>query len=133
MYPGWINVLPVRPKRLIKLLANENFPLASTKILQKQGFDIKAIGTDNPSILDPEVIKIAEDEERTIITFDKDYGELIYKHGYKPKAGVIFLRILDTDPEGPGKFLMDIFKNTDLEFNRKLTIIDRDKIRQRKY
>ena len=87
----------------MKLLANENFPLASTKILQKQGFDIKAIGTDNPSILDPEVIKIAEDEERTIITFDKDYGELIYKHGYKPKAGVIFLRILDTDPEGPGK------------------------------
>ena len=117
----------------MKLLANENFPLASTKILQKQGFDINAIGTDNPSILDPEVIKIAEDEERTIITFDKDYGELIYKHGYIPKSGVIFLRILNTDPEGPAKFLMAIFKNTDLEFHRKMTIIDRDKIRQRKY
>jgi len=117
----------------MKLLANENFPLASTRFLHKEGFDTKAVGIDNPSILDPEVIQIAEEEERTIVTFDKDYGELIYTHGYKPKAGVIFLRILDTNPEGPGKFLVDIFRNTDLAFNRKLTIIDKDKIRQRKY
>ena len=102
----------------MKLLANENFPLASVQLLSKEDFDIKSIGTDNPSIKDHEVIQLAVDEERTIITFDKDYGELIFKHGYRPEAGVIFLRILDVNPEVPGKFLLDIFKNIDLDINR---------------
>ena len=102
----------------MKLLANENFPLASVQLLSNADFDIKSIGTDNPSIKDPEVIQIAVDEERTIITFDKDYGELIFKHGYRPEARVIFLRVLDVNPEVPGKFLLDIFKNIDLDINR---------------
>ncbi len=34
-------------------------------------------------------MKIAIKEGRTIITYDSDYGELIFKHGYKPYAGVI--------------------------------------------
>lgn len=117
----------------MKLLANENFPLASVQLLSNEDFDIKSIGSDSPSIKDSEVIQIAVDEERTIITFDKDYGELIFKHGYRPEAGVIFLRILDVNPEAPGKFLLAIFKSTDLDFNRKLTILDKDKIRQSKY
>jgi len=45
----------------MKLLANENFPLASTRFLHKEGFDIKSVGIDNPSILDPEVIQLAEE------------------------------------------------------------------------
>ena len=117
----------------MKLLANENFPLKSTSLLRQAGFDIIAIGTDNPGISDKEVIRIAEREKRTIITFDKDYGELIYKHGYKPEAGVIFLKPFDFKPEDPGIYLMKIFKSKNLKFNRKLTVIDNKKIRQRGY
>ncbi len=32
---------------------------------------------------------IAINEERTILTFDRDYGELTFKHNYKPEKGVI--------------------------------------------
>lgn len=117
----------------MKLLANENFPLKSVQLLRDKGFDIKAIGTDNPSISDPDALQIAEKEERTIITFDKDYGELIYKHGYKPTAGVIFLRLFEFDPQEPGKYLLKIFKSKEFDFKSKLTVLDSDKIRQRKY
>jgi len=61
----------------MKLLANENFPLKSILYLRSKGFDISSIGTDNPSIMDNVVMKIAIDEKRTILTFDRDYGELI--------------------------------------------------------
>ncbi len=76
----------------MKLLANENFPLTSVRILKNAGYDIKAIGIEFAGILDSEVIEIATIEERTILTFDRDYGELIFRKGYKPEAGIIYLR-----------------------------------------
>ena len=77
---------------MIKILANENFPLKSVRLMYDAGFDIKAIGIDNPGITDKQVMAIAINEQRTIITFDRDYGELIFKFGYKPETGVIYLR-----------------------------------------
>lgn len=58
----------------MNLLANENFPLTSVNILRKAGFDIKAIGVECSGIMDKEVINFANEEERTILTFDSDYG-----------------------------------------------------------
>jgi len=56
----------------VKLLANENFPLTSVNYLRVKGFNITAIGTNNPSISDEDVIDIAIRENRTILTFDRD-------------------------------------------------------------
>ncbi len=118
---------------MLKLLANENIPLKSVVFLQKQGYDLKSIGIDNPSITDEQVMKIAINEERTILTFDRDYGELIFKFGYKPKHGVIYLRWNEFSPEEPGIFLDNLFKNQTINFQNSLTVIDKNNIRQRKY
>lgn len=88
----------------MKFLANENFPIASFKILNNIGWDIEQIGNTNNGITDNEVMAIAMNESRIIITFDSDYGELVFKYGYKP-PGVIYLRIQDFKPEYPGKFV----------------------------
>ena len=63
----------------MKLLANENFPLKSIELISRAGYDIIGTGIDNFGIRDDEVIDLAEKEDRTILTFDKDYGELIFK------------------------------------------------------
>jgi predicted nuclease of predicted toxin-antitoxin system len=117
----------------MKLLANENIPLASIKILEKAGFDVKAVGKDFAGILDSEVMELAIQEHRTIITFDRDYGELIFKKGYRPQAGVIYLRWDDFQPYEPGEYLQEFFKSKDLQFEGMLTVISKNNIRQRKY
>ena len=76
-----------------KFLANENIPLATIFRLRKEAFDVSSIGLDAPSITDEEVLQIAINENRTIITFDRDYGKLVYKYGFRPPAGVICLRM----------------------------------------
>ena len=86
----------------MKLLANENFPLASVKILADAGFDIIAVGKDYAGIFDSEVIELAMTEKRTILTFNRDYGELIFRKGYKPQSGVIYLRWDSFQPNEPG-------------------------------
>lgn len=69
--------------------------------LRKYGYNVLSIGEDNPSIQDNQVIDIAIKEERLILTFDKDYGELIFKKGLKPPKEVIYLRIDSFTPEEP--------------------------------
>lgn len=117
----------------MKLLANENFPYASVKYLIAKSFDIIAIGVDNPGITDKEVMDIAIEESRTIITFDRDYGELIFKHNYKPNNGVIYLRFDKYESDEPGKIIEKLLANFEYDFNRALTVVTKDAVRQKKY
>ncbi len=118
---------------MIKILANENFPLKSVHLLKDAGFDISAISKKYPGISDEEVMKIADTEQRIIVTFDSDYGELIFRHGYKPNAGVIYFRWNEFTPDEPGKYLVKIFKSGKIDTKKALTVIDTNSIRQRKY
>jgi predicted nuclease of predicted toxin-antitoxin system len=117
----------------MKLLANENFPLDSVKYLVKQGFDIIAIGTDNASFIDREVMELAIAEERVILTFDRDYGELIFRHNYRPEMGVIYLRIEDFESHEPGVIIEEFMLNKQFDTKQKLTVISSDNIRQKTY
>ena len=117
----------------MRLLANENFPLKSARILEAAGFDIKVMGIEFAGITDREVMEIAIREERTIVTFDRHYGELIFRHGYRPASGVIYLRWRQFGPEDPGRYLAQLLTGAQIDFSHALTVIDEDTIRQRKY
>ena len=117
----------------MKLLANENVPKASVLLLRELGYDITSIGEDRPSITDESVIDIAQSEGRLIITFDRDYGELIFKHNYKPEHGVLYLRFSEYAPEYPAAIVHELLSVFKLETRRRLTVYDGQTVRQRKY
>ena len=117
----------------MKLLANENFPTDSYYYLKLKGFDVIAIGIDYSGITDEEVMMLAIKEDRLILTFDKDYGELIFKYGYKPECGVIFLRLEDYESNEPGKIIEQMLDTAHFDTVRKLTVFDGKFIRQRGY
>lgn len=64
------------------------------KWLNTEGHDVVSISPDRKGITDKEILKIAVEEIRILITNDKDFGELIFKHKL-PHSGVIFLRLSD--------------------------------------
>ena len=117
----------------MRLLANENFPLNSAKLLRGKGLDIKIVGVECQGTTDREIMEIAIREQRTILTFDRHYGELIFRHGYRPTSGVIYLRWRRFGPEDPGRYLADLLTSTEIDFSQALTVIDEDTIRQRRY
>ena len=118
----------------MRLLANENFPKASVLALREKGYNVLSIGEDNPSIQDHEVIFIAIKEERLILTFDRDYGELIFKKGLKPPQGIIYLPINTfTARKNRLKIIDKLIKSQKFDFARHLTVIDNNFVRQRKY
>jgi predicted nuclease of predicted toxin-antitoxin system len=117
----------------MKLLANENFPKASVLALRNRGYDVLSIGEENPSIEDHEVVDIAINEERLILTFDRDYGELVFKKGLKPPKGIIYLRIDPFSPEEPAEVISKLIQSQKFSFDHYLTVVDNNFIRQRKY
>ena len=117
----------------MQLLANENFPIASVRILEQEGFDVLYIGIFSPGISDKEVMELAKKEDRLILTFDRDYGELIFKYNYLPPAGVVYLRFEEFTPTFPGEFLSIFLKNPTLTFKQTFTVVDEKGVRQKKY
>jgi predicted nuclease of predicted toxin-antitoxin system len=118
---------------MYKFLANENMPLASIRYLQSKGWDIKSIVIECPGISDRAVMELAQQENRCILTFDRDYGELIFRHHFKPARGVIFLRISSFDPMESGYLLEQLLTSNQITLENSLTVLDGMGIRQRKY
>lgn len=117
----------------MKLLANENIPLASVLYLRANGFDVLYIAELFKGITDIEVLQLANEQERIIITFDQDYGTLIFQNGFKPPFGVIFLRFTIYAPIEPGQIIEKCSKLNYLNFSYTFTVIDERSIRQKQY
>lgn len=117
----------------MQFLANENIPINTTYLLRKKGLDIIAIGEDDPSVKDQVVMELAINMNRTIITFDRDYGELIFKQQYRPTNGVIYLRIPEYTPNSLAELIFSLVSNANISFKNALTVVDVNGIRQRQY
>jgi predicted nuclease of predicted toxin-antitoxin system len=114
-------------------LANENFPKPSIILLRNHGFNIKSIQEELPGISDEEVISIAIKENLIILTFDRDYGELIFKHSKDKPPSVIYFRTKGNNPGFAGKFLIDLISNFDISIENAFTVVEEKNIRQRFY
>lgn len=117
----------------MKLLTNENIPFASVLRLRALGYDVAAIGESHKSISDEAVISLANDEARTIITFDRDYGTLIFQQGLKSVKGVIYLRLEQYEPEDPADLVHQLITQMNLDPLGCLTVFDGTFMRQRRY
>jgi predicted nuclease of predicted toxin-antitoxin system len=116
----------------MKFLANENFPFPSIEILRRAGLEVISISELCPGISDGDVILKAHQENLIILTFDKDYGEIIFKENLTNPPAVIFFRDKGSEPETGGNRLLEIIKEK-LLFENKFTVIEENGVRQREY
>ncbi len=77
----------------MKFLLDESAEFRIGAFLKAAGHDVTAIAYEHPNALpDDEVLRIATSEQRILITNDRDFGELIFRH-HLPHAGVIYFRL----------------------------------------
>jgi predicted nuclease of predicted toxin-antitoxin system len=79
---------------------------------------------------DEVVLETAVSNGQIVVTFDSDFGELVYKDRYRPD-GIIYFRWESFRPAEPGEFLHDILHQGDIVLEGYFTVIDRGAIRQR--
>jgi predicted nuclease of predicted toxin-antitoxin system len=78
---------------MLRLLANENVPDDLVAALRAGGFDVAWMRTDAPGSPDYVVLARAVAEQRVLLTFDKDFGDLAFNYGLPATCGVILLRL----------------------------------------
>jgi predicted nuclease of predicted toxin-antitoxin system len=115
----------------MKFLANENVPLASVSLLRQRGIDVTYVAEDCSSETDRAIMRMAQEQGRIIITFDRDYGELIFKQRQPPPAGILFLRFDPDYPTEPGEIIARLIESGTVPLLGKFTVVERDKLRQR--
>ncbi len=81
------------------LLADENIALGAIHALRKAGYQVIAVAEESPGLSDAEVLARGCALSAILLTFDRDYGELIFKDGHPYPRSVIFLRSFPESPE----------------------------------
>ena len=77
----------------MQFLANENFPLDAVEALRGDGHDVVWIRSDAPGSKDPAILQRAVAENRILLTFDKDFGDLAFQFHLPASCGVILFRL----------------------------------------
>lgn len=115
----------------MRLLTNENVPFASVLRLRELGHDVFAVSEALPGAKDPEVLRQAREENRILITFDRDYGELIYRRGLPAPAGVLHLRFSPIHPLQVAEVLVEMSALPHLVLKGRYSVFDGQRVRQR--
>lgn len=82
----------------LKFLTDENIAKSLVKALREKGYDVKDIKEENLfGISDREVIKKAKEDDRVILTHDKDFGNLL-NYPLQSHSGVVLIKYRNQSP-----------------------------------
>ena len=114
----------------MKFLADENFPRPALLALRQAGFDVLSIAETNAGALDDEVLNISVSSNRTLLTFDKDFGELAFRWGMPAQCGVILFRVTPKSPEEITVFILAVMKSQPV-WRGYFSVVTRERLRMR--
>lgn len=115
----------------MKLVANENVPLPSVAELQAQGHDVCSISLRSPGLSDEKVLAIARQEDRILITFDRDYGMLVYSRKLPSPPAIIYLRLRPRTPLEPANLVTPLLKLGEDSLRGFFVVLERDSCRRK--
>ena len=114
----------------MRFLANENFPGAAVAALIAAGHDVVWVRNAAPGTSDPDVLAWAARDERTLLTFDKDFGELARASALPSTCGVVLFRMPMLNPSDIGPRLSNLVMSRD-DWAGHFSVIEPGRIRMR--
>lgn len=83
----------------MRILADENILNQVVIRLRAAGYDVRWAKESDRGEADPNLLELATREGRMLITYDKDFGELVHRDGMSAPHGVILFRIHSDVPD----------------------------------
>ncbi len=94
------------------------------------GHDVSWIGTVDPGIDDRAVLQRAHDEDQVLITFDKDFGTLIFQKYEAQPAGILLFRLPPLSKDELVQFVVETIADRS-DWEGHFAVIEHDQIRMR--
>ena len=99
--------------------------------LKESGFDVKTVRDIDPKAKDSEILQIAANERRMIVTMDKDFGDLVYRSG-KRHTGILLLRLEAATGDQKVKVVEQIIRVFKKEIKNRFCVYQDDRLRIKK-
>jgi len=116
---------------MTRFLADENIAFDAVRILRDAGYDLVTVAEVRRAAPDVEVLRMACELDRVLITFDRDFGELIYRDLAPVPPGVIYLRVPDHSPEAIASVLLPFLGDPAAVVIGRFSVLTTDTVRQR--
>lgn len=90
------------------LIVNENFPVPAVRLLRDKGVDVLSVQETMPGASDEAVLAKATETGRWLVTFDRDYGELVFSRRCAPPLSILYLRQEPIPPTRPAEWVLEL-------------------------
>ena len=115
----------------MRYLADENFPRTLVDALRLAGHDVAWVRDEAPGATDDAVLARARVDGRVLLTFDKDFGELVMHRGLDASCGVVLMRLPLARPQVlTAKVVASLATRPD--WSGHFSVVETDRIRVRR-
>lgn len=115
---------------MMKILANEKFPMAAVGALRDAGHDVLWARTEMGGEGDEAILARAQREGRLVVTFDKDFGDLAFHWGLSAACGVALFRLRTQSPDYVRDRVLEAF-STFGQWRGHFSVVEHHRIRVR--
>ncbi len=113
---------------MLKFLVDNSSGKKIADALKSHKFDVIYAGDSLPEAEDEHILEKAEKENRILVTNDKDFGELIFRHE-RPSSGVILFRLRIDFPDNRIKVLLNLIDKFGTKLRKNFIVASEDKFR----
>jgi predicted nuclease of predicted toxin-antitoxin system len=111
----------------VRVLCDENVPAAVEHALRAAGHDVAAVRSRSPGASDRIVLQQAIDESRVLITYDRDFGTLLFRNRVRPAPLVLFVRT-SASPSADGQRVLVALRHVEPGH---IVVVDGESLRKR--
>ena len=114
----------------MRLIANENVSATVIHELRSRGHDVVSVKESMRSAPDHAVLRRAVEEDRLVITHDKDFGALAFRWGLPATSGVILFRLSGDNPDADNQRVLSVLSRR-TDWSGHFSVVTDDRIRIR--
>jgi len=114
----------------MRIIANENVSATVIGELRRRGHDVVSVKESMRSAPDSAVLRRATEENRLVITHDKDFGALALQWKLPATAGVILFRLSGDSPDADNQRILHVLEQR-TDWANHFSVVTNDRIRMR--
>lgn len=114
----------------MKLLVEEGVDYPVVEALRTADLDVSSVLEDAPGASDEAVLSRAVDEDRVLVTGDKDFGEMVYRR-HLDVAGIVLVRLEGISPNEKASLVVEIVEQKGTVLEGRFTVVGPNRTRMR--
>ncbi len=114
----------------MNILADENIDEQIVRSLRNDKHNVIYVKEMDPGISDEIVLSQTKEINATLLTADKDFGELVFRRGLAADS-VILIRLAGLDPDNKARLISSLVNKYEKEMINSFTVITPNHIRIR--